>query len=149
MSGRDKFHTSVENALVKDGWKNVAPITLKYEDTRLEVDLGAEQFFSAQKDQIQIAVEVKSFVTLSLVYEFHQAIGQYIHYRMVLKSLQPQRMLYLGLPIKVYDRFFQSRFFRDSLEENRVSLLLVDTRLEEIVRWSPSPETRNPKTQVP
>jgi hypothetical protein len=144
MSGRDKFHTSVENALVKDGWKNVAPITLKYEDTRLEVDSGAEQFFSAQKDQIQIAVEVKSFVALSLVYEFHQAIGQYIHYRMVLKRLQPQRMLYLGLPIKVYDRFF-----RDSLEENRVSLLLVDTRLEEIVRWSPSPETRNPKTQVP
>lgn len=140
MSGRDIFHATVRNALVKDGWTNVAPITLKYDDTRLEIDLGAEQFFAAQKDQIQIAVEVKSFVTLSLVYEFHQAIGQYIHYRMVLRSLQPQRILYMGFPIEVYDRFFQSRFFRDSLEENQVNFLLVDTLLEEIVQWSPNPE---------
>jgi hypothetical protein len=86
-------------------------------------------------------VEVKSFVTLSLVYEFHQAIGQYIHYRMALRSLQPQRILYLGLPTEVYERFLQARFFRDSLEENQVNLLLVDTRLEEVVQWLPSPET--------
>jgi hypothetical protein len=141
MSGRDIFHATIQNALVKDGWTNVAPITLKYDDIRLEIDLGAEQFFAAQKDQIQIAVEVKSFVTLSLVYEFHQAIGQYIHYRMVLRSLQPKRILYLGLPNEVYSRFFQSRFFRDSLEESQVNLLLVDAKSEEIVQWLPKPET--------
>jgi XisH protein len=141
MSGRDTFHSAVKNALIKDDWMNVAPLTLRYDDTRLEIDLGAEQFFSAQKDAIQIVVEVKSFITLSLVYEFHQAIGQYIHYRMVLESLQPKRIPYLGLPIAIYDRFFQSRFFRDSLEKNQVNLLLVDTLSEEIIQWLPKPST--------
>lgn len=85
MSARDLFHETVKNALDKDGWINVAPLTLRYGTTKLEIDLGAEQVFVAQKNNIQIAIEVKSFAAASVVYEFHQAIGQYVHYRMVLR----------------------------------------------------------------
>jgi hypothetical protein len=89
---------------------------------------------------VQIAVEVKSFAAPSVVYEFHQAIGQYLHYRMVLRKLQPQRIPYLSLSIEVYERFFRTEFFQDSLEENRVNLILVDPGSKEINQWLPQPE---------
>jgi hypothetical protein len=93
----------------------------------------------AQKNNVQIAIEVKSFSAASVVYEFHQAIGQYIHYRMVLRQVQPNRIPYLALPNEIYQRFFQMQFFHDSLEENRVQLLLVDPDLEEVIQWIPKP----------
>ncbi|GAP95149.1 fdxN element excision controlling factor protein [Leptolyngbya sp. NIES-2104] len=93
----------------------------------------------AQKDSVQIAIEVKSFSAASVVYEFHQAIGQYIHYRMVLRQIQPDRKPYLAVPSEIYQRFFQTPFFHDSLEENQVRLLLVDPDLEEVKQWIPEP----------
>ena len=139
MSARDLFHETVKNALDKDGWIKVAPLTLRYGTTKLEIDLGAEQIFVAQKNNIQIAIEVKSFAAASLVYEFHQAIGQYVHYRMVLRRTQPDRLPYLALPNEIYERFFNMDFFRDSLEENQVRLLLVDRNLQEVTQWLPKP----------
>ncbi|KAM3097892.1 element excision factor XisH family protein [Phormidesmis sp. 146-35] len=139
MSARDSFHETVKQALVKDSWVNVAPLTLRYGATKLEVDLGAEQVLVAQKDSVQIAIEVKSFSAASVVYEFHQAIGQYIHYRMVLRQTQPNRIPYLALPDEIHHRFFLTPFFHDSLEENQVRLLLVDPDLEEVKQWIPKP----------
>ncbi len=140
MSARDSFHDAVEQALRKDGWSNISPMTLRYGATKLEIDLSAERFFAAQKEDIQIAVEVKSFAAPSVVYEFHQAIGQYLHYRMVLRRIQPQRIPYLSLSIEVYERFFRTEFFQDSLEEHRVNLILVDPGSKEIIQWLPQPE---------
>jgi XisH protein len=140
MSARDSFHEAVKQALSKDGWLNISPITLRYGTTKLEVDLSAERFFAAQKGQIQIAVEVKSFASASVVYEFHQAIGQYLNYRMALRRLQPTRIPYLALPLEVYERAFSTDFFQDSLAEHRVNLLLVETTSEEIIQWTPKPE---------
>lgn len=140
MSARDIFHDAVEQALQKDGWSNISSMTLRYGTTKLEVDLSAERFFAAQKEDVQIAVEVKSFAAPSVVYEFHQAIGQYLHYRMVLRRLQPQRIPYLSLSIEVYERFFRTEFFQDSLEEHRVNLILVDTASKEIIQWLPQPD---------
>jgi hypothetical protein len=139
MSARDSFHEAVKQALIKDNWVNVSPLTLRYGTTKLEIDLSAEQILMAQKNNVQIAIEVKSFSSASVVYEFHQAIGQYIHYRMVLRQVQPNRIPYLALPNEIYQRFFQMQFFHDSLEENRVQLLLVDPDLEEVIQWIPKP----------
>lgn len=138
MSARDSFHETVKQALIKDNWVNIAPLVLRYGATKLEIDLGAEQVLIAQKDNVQIAIEVKSFSAASVVYEFHQAIGQYIHYRMVLRQAQPERIPYLALPDEIYQRFFQTQFFRDSLEENQVRLLLVNPDLEEVTQWIPT-----------
>ncbi len=115
-------------------------MTLRYGVTKLEIDLSAERVVAAQKEDVQIAVEVKSFAAPSVVYEFHQAIGQYLHDRMVLRRLQPQRIPYLSLSIEVYERFFRTDFFQDSLEEHRVNLILVDPGSKEITQWLPQPE---------
>jgi XisH protein len=140
MSARDIFHDAVEQALRKDGWSNISSMSLRYGVTKLEIDLSAERFFAAQKEDLQIAVKVKSFAAPSVVYEFHQAIGQYLHYRMVLRRLQPQRIPYLSLSIEIYERFFRTEFFQDSLEENHVNLILVDTASKEITQWLPHPD---------
>ena len=140
MPARDVFHSSVKLALDRDGWFNIEPLSLRYGRTKLEIDLGAERFFVAQKGTVQIAVEVKSFAGASVVYEFHQAIGQYLNYRMALKRSHPQRIPYLALPTEVYERSFSAEFFQDSLQENRVNLVLVEAISEEISLWLPSPE---------
>jgi hypothetical protein len=140
MSARDLFHEVVKQALHRNGWLNIAPMILKYGTTKLEIDLGAEQFFVAQKGSVLIAVEVKSFASSSAVYEFHQAIGQYLNYRMALKKLQPGRIPYLALPAEVYEKFFRAEFFQDSLAEYQINIILVETTSQEIVLWMPQPE---------
>jgi XisH protein len=47
MSSRDAFHEVVKHALTEDGWSNIAPLSLKYGQTKLEIDLGAEQLLMA------------------------------------------------------------------------------------------------------
>jgi XisH protein len=58
---------------------------------------------------------------------------------MVLRQTQPERLPYLALPDEIYQRFFQTPFFHDSLEENHVRLLLVDPDLEAVTQWMPEP----------
>jgi hypothetical protein len=74
---KDKLHNIVEVALVKDGWINIKSITLNYEGTDLGIDIIADKLISAEKENLKIAVEVKSFGNPSVTYDFHQALGQY------------------------------------------------------------------------
>jgi XisH protein len=68
-TAKDKLHNVVEAAPLKDGWLNIKSISLDYEGTDLNIDIIA--------DNLQIAVEVKSFGNPSVTYDFHQAVGQY------------------------------------------------------------------------
>ena len=53
-----------------------------------------------------IAVEVKSFVSTSPVTDFHQALGQFINYRIALADKEPGRTLYLAVPEETFEAFF-------------------------------------------
>ncbi|BAZ14836.1 fdxN element excision controlling factor XisH-like protein [Calothrix sp. NIES-4071] len=68
---KDKLHNAVEAALIKDGWIDIKPFTLKYEDTDLLLDIIADKLISADKQGLKIAVEVKSFGNPSVTYDFH------------------------------------------------------------------------------
>jgi hypothetical protein len=57
------------------------------------VDFGAEQPIAAEKEGRKIAVEVKSFLGPSVVYDLEQALGQYHVYRLILAQDDPQRHL--------------------------------------------------------
>lgn len=66
MAAKDFYHEVVKTALNKDGWTITHdPLVLELSSGRLEVDLGAERLIAAQKDQMRIAVEVKSFLAPS------------------------------------------------------------------------------------
>jgi hypothetical protein len=99
------------------------------------VDLGAEQLIAAEKEGEKIAVEIKSFVAVSTIYEFHLAIGQYRNYQLALLQEDPERVLYLAIPEDAYERFFTLQFIQDALRYNDVRYLVYEVQAEVIVRW--------------
>jgi hypothetical protein len=74
---QDIFHQIVKVALEKEGWIITHdPYLLETLATTLNIDLGAEKIIGAQRDKDLIAVEIKSFLGNSYVYDFHLALGQ-------------------------------------------------------------------------
>jgi len=136
MSARDIIHDETKNALIKDGWKITHdPLTIWFDDVDMYVDLGAEKVFAAEKEGEKIAVEVKSFLGGSLVSEFHKAIGQFLDYRVMLNESDPQRRLYLAIPLTAYHAFFTKRFAQAVIKQYDLKLIILDVERGEIVSW--------------
>lgn len=126
MSAKDIFHETVKQALVKDGWKITSdPLTIRIDRVKLEIDLGAEKVFAAEKDGKKIAVEVKSFVNSSNISDFHNALGQFLNYRLALQMTEPERIIYLAIPIDVFNTFFQERFTQAAIVQHDLKILLT------------------------
>lgn len=137
MSARDVFHESVKSALMKDNWVITHdPLMLKFsEDDRLRIDLGAEQLLAAERGVQKIAVEVKSFLSESAMFDFHLALGQFLNYRLALRNLEPDRSLYLAVPIAAYNSFFSRALPQAAIAEYDLKLLVYDPTNEVIVEW--------------
>ncbi len=136
MSAKDVYHNTVKAALQKEGWLITHdPLVLELSSGRLEIDLGADRLIAARKDNIQIAVEVKSFLSPSLTSDFHHALGQFLNYRVALKMKEPIRVLFLAVPIKVYHNFFSGELAQLSISEYNVKLLVFDPDREVIAQW--------------
>lgn len=133
---KDKFHNAVKNALIKEEWIITDdPLFLQFGGVDLFVDLGAEKMIAAQKDNRRIAVEIKSFLGASLISEFHTALGQLMSYRLALKQKDPQRTLYLAVPLDVYNTFFKLEFSQVAIEDYQLKLIVYDQDEEVISRW--------------
>jgi hypothetical protein len=88
---KDIYHEAVKNALIKDGWTITAdPYPLEYEDVELYPDLAVEKLISETQKQRKIIIEIKSFISLSLVKDFELALGQYIFYRDLIQLAQDE-----------------------------------------------------------
>jgi hypothetical protein len=83
MPAKDVFHQIVISALEKDGWTIINdPLFLKLSrQTEFFIDLAADKLLIVERQKIQIAVEIKSFIGRSTIAEFHMAVGQYLNYR--------------------------------------------------------------------
>ncbi|MGB0561551.1 MAG: element excision factor XisH family protein [Spirulinaceae cyanobacterium] len=114
MAAKDLFHLIVRNALEKDAWIITEdPLYLRVSPkVGMLVDLAAHQIINAQQAERKIAVEVKSFVGLSNLHQFHLALGQFLNYRLALEQLEPDRTLYLAIPTDVYQEFFSDSFIQ-------------------------------------
>jgi hypothetical protein len=137
MSRKDQFHEAVKHALEKDKWiVTHDPFTIQIsEAVKLKIDLGAESTIAAQRDREKIAVEIKSFITDSDISEFHAALGQYLNYIQALEEKEPDRVLYLAVPLETYDDFFQIPFIQKSLKRHAVNLIIYDPIEEDIKEW--------------
>jgi len=136
MSAKDKFHDIVKIALEKDGWTITDdPLSIEWGLVELYIDLGAEKVIAAEKQGQKIAVEVKSFLSPSTISEFHTALGQFINYRFALSQEQPERILYLAVPLDTYETFFQLPFTQTIVQQYQIRLLIYDVRIEVITRW--------------
>ncbi|QSV61394.1 MAG: fatty-acid oxidation protein subunit alpha [Dolichospermum sp. DL01] len=139
MSAKDFFHNAVRLALEKDGWLITDdPLSFKLtENVKVRIDLGAEKLITAEKDNQKIAVEVKSFIGLSAISEFHTAIGQFLNYKVVLTQKDPHRILYLAISEDIYEGFFLDSFIQTVLQTYEIKLLVFDVKKEEILLWKP------------
>lgn len=63
-------------------------------------------------------------------------MGQYILYNDILQRTEPERELYLGIPIEVFEELFEGDKFADILLENhRLKLIISNPKIEEVVKW--------------
>ena len=99
------------------------------------IDIAAEKLIGAEKGDMRIAVEIKCFTGPSMVAEFHAALGQFLHYRMVLDEKSPGRMLYLAVPLDAFETFFTLGFTRTSVQRHGVHLTVYDPESEALVQW--------------
>jgi hypothetical protein len=137
MPAKDIFHAVVRSALEKEGWIITHdPLYLKVDEDKLYVDLGAENnLLGADKYGQKIAVEIKCFLGLSVINEFHEAMGQAWNYKVVLEDQQPDRVLYLAVPKDIYEEFFTRRLAKMSVTRMQLNLLVFNPVKEEIVSW--------------
>lgn len=136
MAAKDLFHDAVKQALITEKWIITAdPLVIKIDKVKFEIDLAAEKVLAAEKEDKKIAIEIKSFLNTSAITDFHSALGQFLNYRLALQMSEPDRILYLAVPIDTYETFFQERFTQEAIKLYQVLLLVYDPIQEVIVQW--------------
>ena len=137
MPAKDTYHNAVKNALIKDGWTITAdPYPLEYEDVELYPDLAVEKLISENQKQRKIIVEIKSFISPSLIKDFQNALGQYILYRDLIKLAQDEyQEIYLAIKDEIHETFFQRKSIKAVVQLNKLALVIINTEKEEVVQW--------------
>lgn len=134
---KDKYHQVVREALEKEGWLITHdPYFLMLGKRRGFIDLGAErELLAAEKGTEKIAVEIKSFLGYSDVDQFEDALGQYLLYKPALSDKEPERTLYLAMPITFYKNLFEDAYFQQVLQLYDVKVITFDETTKTILTW--------------
>lgn len=137
MPKKDKYHNQVRTALEKEGWTITHdPYFVRVGRRKSFIDLGAEKFLiGAEKGNERIAVEVKSFLGASDLDEFEDALGQFLVYFNALEDKEPERILFLAMPVGFYNRFFDDPFFVKLAKRYDVKMCIFDETTETIESW--------------
>ncbi len=137
---KDIYHQAVRTALERNGWTITHdPYPIRILGFDLDVDLGAERILAAEREADgeleKVAVEIKSFLSPSFMRDFHQAVGQYTNYNVLLKKQEADRTLFLAIPKEIYDRRFEQPGVRFILEQTRLHLMVFDEENFKIDIW--------------
>lgn len=135
---KDIFHDAVVVALQNEGWTITHdPYTISPEEgIAYKVDLGAERIIvGAERGNEKIAVEIKSFIGNSTIYDFHLAIGQFIDYYVALQDKEPERILFLAVPELTYRNFFTKSIIQKTLTFVNAKVIVYNAVNQTIVEW--------------
>lgn len=137
VPAKNIYHDAVLHALTADGWTITHdPLTISYGGRDLFVDLGAERpVVGAEKGERRIAVEIQSFLNPSPVRDLQEAVGQFDVYRAVLEEIEPDRALYLAVPVRAYETLLAERFGQLIIDRLRLRLLVFDNRQQRVLQW--------------
>lgn len=58
-----------------------------------------------------------------------------MNYRLALQMSEPDRTLYLAVPVDTFESFFQERFTQEAVKLYQVKLVSYDPLQEVIVEW--------------
>ncbi|MDJ1170011.1 MULTISPECIES: element excision factor XisH family protein [Roseofilum] len=139
MPAKDLYHDLVVQLLIDEGWTITDdPLYLSYGGRDLFVDLGAERSaIAAQKGNLKIAVEIKSFLKSSPVTDLGDALGQYGIYQSILAELQPERMLYLAVPKRTYETILTEKLGQLIVRNWDIKLIVFDEVARRSIQWIP------------
>jgi len=136
MPAKDRFHQTVRHALEKEGWWITHdPLHIELPDIEVYIDLGADRLLAAERENQKIAVEIKTFLGTSTLFEFHIAVGQFVNYRFLLNKIDPDRQLYLAVPVEIYKTFFMRETVREMTQDHRLKIAVYQPELERIEQW--------------
>ena len=136
MPARDFYHDDVCLALERDGWTITHdPYTMTFGGRDLQVDLGAERLIAAERGTERIAVEVKSFLGPSEMYDLQRAIGQFVLYRTSMNRLDPDRVLYLAVPKGIARTLLKEPLAATVMAEIGIRYLVFDPESDEVLEW--------------
>ena len=99
------------------------------------VDLGAETALSAELGTRKIAVEVKSFLGLAMMSELEKAVGQFVIYRAFLQRREPQREMWVAMPLNAYQLLLDNEDGRAVIAACNLQIMAYDDEKEEIAQW--------------
>jgi hypothetical protein len=133
MPAIDKCEESIIKALEKEGWKVIdQPYSLKVEEGFVYADLRLKN----HAGEVIIVVEVKCFaVKKRWLDDFYGAIGQYGYYELLLGDFQKPHELFLAVPQKAYEEFFQKESIKRKVKRDKIKMIVVDLELEEVTLW--------------
>lgn len=75
-------------------------------------------------------------------------MGQYNDYAAALDMLEPERELFLAVPVEAWEDFFQEIAIQKALERTRANVIVYNPYTQSIVAWSSIaclPSTANKK----
>ncbi|MGK7928988.1 MAG: element excision factor XisH family protein [Spirulina sp.] len=149
MPQRDTIHDLIKQALIKDRWKITDdPYVIAYGERFLFIDLGISrsgnalngkhgQLIGIERDRHKIAVEIKEFRGKSFIKNLEQTIGQYTLYRLLLKTVEPEREVYLAITDTDYEELFNEPIGKLVINELPLKLIIVDVEKIEVKQWIP------------
>ena len=70
-----------------------------------------------------------------MIFDFHLASGQFLNYRLALQMKEPDRIIYLAVPLDTFNSFFQEIFIQEAVKLYQLKLVIYDPNKEEIVEW--------------
>jgi hypothetical protein len=133
---KDFYHHNFKRALHKEGWAITHdPYPLRVGNIGYEIDFGAEKLLAAERSGEKIAVELKSFEGPSDVNEFHRAVGQFNDYFVALEMIEPDRVLFLGIPEEAWNGFFQEIAIQRAIQRIQAKVVVYNPHLEQIKSW--------------
>ncbi|MBK8565838.1 MAG: XisH family protein [Saprospiraceae bacterium] len=133
---KDKYHELVKHSLEKEGWTITDdPLYVDTQRRKVKIDLAAERLIGAEKEGEKIAVEIKSFINLSQVYDFYRALGQTLYYSMALEFVESDRVLFLAIPDDTYFDFFSEPITQEIIKRFSIRLIVYSIIDEKIVEW--------------
>jgi len=138
MPARDIYHHTVTQALIKAGW-NIThdPLRLQWGTKDMYVDLGAEELVAAEQQGQKNAVEIKSFIGPSEIEDLRNALGQFILYRTILHTTEPERTLYLAVREATYFAIFEEPVGQLLIQQQHLRLIVFRPDQEEVIQWIP------------
>lgn len=60
---------------------------------------------------------------------------QFLNYRLALEMTEPDRILYLVVPIDIFNTFFQERFTQAAISYYALKIIAYKPNTEEIIEW--------------